>query len=118
MPDGYNTYTGPNGSRLSEGQKQRLSIARALLRKPRLLLLDESTSALDAENEKLFQDTLSKIRRGITVVAVAHRLHTIEKADCIFVIEDGRCMAKGTHKELLQNSETYRTNALHQVLDV
>lgn len=116
LPDGYNTRCGPNGNQFSGGQKQRLSIARALIRKPRLLLLDESTSALDSESEKMVQDALEKVRKGITVIAIAHRLHTIEKADRIFVIEDGRCTAKGTHMQLLENSETYRTNALHQVL--
>ncbi|KAL1306335.1 hypothetical protein AAFC00_005052 [Neodothiora populina] len=116
LPDGYDTRCGPNGSQFSGGQKQRLSIARALLRKPRLLLLDESTSALDSESEKMVQDALENVRKGITVIAIAHRLHTIEKADCIFVIEDGNCTARGTHKELLSKSETYRTNALHQVL--
>lgn len=116
LPDAYETRCGPNGNQFSGGQRQRLSIARALLRKPRLLLLDESTSALDSESEKMVQDALENVRKGITVIAIAHRLHTIERADRIFVIEDGRCTAKGTHRELLQNSESYRTNALHQVL--
>ncbi|KAK4496847.1 hypothetical protein PRZ48_011296 [Zasmidium cellare] len=116
LPDKYDTRCGPNGNQFSGGQRQRLSIARALLRKPRLLLLDESTSALDSESEKMVQDALENVRKGITVIAIAHRLHTIEKADRIFVIEDGQCTAKGTHRELLRDSETYRTNALHQVL--
>lgn len=64
----------------------------------------------------MVQDALENVRKGITVIAIAHRLHTIEKADRIFVIEEGRCTAKGTHRELLRDSETYRTNALHQVL--
>lgn len=116
LPDAYDTRCGPNGNQFSGGQRQRLSIARALLRKPRLLLLDESTSALDSASEKIVQDALENVGKGITVIAIAHRLHTIERADRIFVIEDGRCTAKGTHRELLQNSESYRTNALHQVL--
>ncbi|KAI1636274.1 putative ABC multidrug transporter [Biscogniauxia mediterranea] len=117
LPDGYDTQCGPNGGQLSGGQKQRLSIARALVRKPRLLLLDESTSALDAESERLLQDGLEKATRGITVVAIAHRLHTIRRADVIFMIEDGRCVEKGSHEELLVRSESYRVNVLHQTLD-
>ncbi|KAI8952791.1 P-loop containing nucleoside triphosphate hydrolase protein [Xylaria longipes] len=117
LPDGYNTPCGNNGGQLSGGQRQRLSIARALVRKPRLLLLDESTSALDAESERLLQDGLEKATRGITVVAIAHRLHTIRRADMIFMIEDGRCVEKGSHEELMVRSESYRVNVLHQTLD-
>lgn len=117
LPDGYDTQCGNNGGQLSGGQRQRLSIARALVRKPRLLLLDESTSALDAESERLLQDGLEKATRGITVVAIAHRLHTIRRADTIFMIEDGQCVEKGSHEELMARSENYRVNVLHQTLD-
>ncbi|KPI42307.1 Leptomycin B resistance protein pmd1 [Cyphellophora attinorum] len=117
MPDGYNTDVGPGGSQLSGGQKQRLAIARALIRKPRLLLLDESTSALDAESEQLLQAGLERAARNITVIAIAHRLHTIRKADVIFLIESGRCVDRGTHDELLLRSESYRVNAMHQAVD-
>lgn len=117
LPDGYDTQCGNNGGQLSGGQRQRLSIARALVRKPRLLLLDESTSALDAESERLLQDGLEKATKGITVVAIAHRLHTIRRADVIFMIEDGRCVEKGSHEELMVRSESYRVNVLHQTLD-
>ncbi|RYP02155.1 hypothetical protein DL764_005950 [Monosporascus ibericus] len=117
LPDGYETQCGPNGSQLSGGQKQRLAIARALVRKPRLLLLDESTSALDAESERLLQGGLEKAAKGITVVAIAHRLHTIRRADVIFLIEDGRCVDRGSHEELLGRSESYKINVLHQTLD-
>ncbi|KAJ1337391.1 ATP-binding cassette subfamily B (MDR/TAP) member 1 [Microdochium nivale] len=117
LPEGYNTNVGPNGGQLSGGQRQRLSIARALVRRPRMLLLDESTSALDAESERLLQDGLDKAARGITVVAIAHRLHTIRRADVIFLIEDGRCVDRGSHEELLERSESYRINVMHQTLD-
>ncbi|KAL2825168.1 P-loop containing nucleoside triphosphate hydrolase protein [Aspergillus cavernicola] len=116
LPDGYDTLCGPNGSQFSGGQKQRLSIARALVRKPKLLILDESTSALDAESERLLQDGLEKAAKGITVVAIAHRLHTIKKADVIFLIEAGRCVDSGTHQELLTRSESYRANVMHQTV--
>jgi ABC-type multidrug transport system fused ATPase/permease subunit len=94
-----------------------LSIARALIRKPRLLLLDESTSALDAESERLLQEGLEKASSGITVIAIAHRLHTIRRADVIFLIEDGKCVDKGTHAELFERSESYRVNAMYQTID-
>ncbi|CAG8130018.1 unnamed protein product [Penicillium salamii] len=117
LPEGYDTHCGPNGDRLSGGQKQRLAIARALIRKPKLLLLDESTSALDAESERLLQDGLEKASKNMTVIAIAHRLYTIRKADVIFLIEDGRCVEQGSHDQLVERSETYRVNALNQAVD-
>ncbi|KAJ5300636.1 uncharacterized protein N7443_005638 [Penicillium atrosanguineum] len=117
MPDGYDSACGSNGDRLSGGQKQRLAIARALVRKPRLLLLDESTSALDAESERLLQDGLEKAAKNMTVIAIAHRLYTIRKADVIFLIENGRCVDRGTHAQLIERSESYRVNALNQAVD-
>ncbi|KAK4065031.1 uncharacterized protein Triagg1_8667 [Trichoderma aggressivum f. europaeum] len=114
LPNGYQTLCGPNGNQFSGGQKQRLSIARALVRKPKLLILDEPTSALDAESEKLLQDGLEKATKGITVIAIAHRLHTIRKADRIFLIESGQCVDYGLHDELFKRSPTYRLNVMHQ----
>jgi ABC-type multidrug transport system fused ATPase/permease subunit len=117
LPDGYDTVCGPNGDRLSGGQKQRLAIARALVRKPKLLLLDESTSALDAESERLLQDGLEKAAKHMTIIAIAHRLYTIRKADVIFLIENGKCVDQGTHAQLMERSESYRVNALNQAVD-
>ncbi|KAJ5484795.1 ABC transporter 1 [Penicillium diatomitis] len=116
LPDGYETLCGPNGNQFSGGQKQRLSIARALVRKPRLLILDESTSALDAQSEQLLQDGLEKAARGITVIAIAHRLRTIRKANTIFLIENGQGMDHGGHEQLLERSQSYRENVMHQTV--
>lgn len=118
LPQGYDTECGSGGSQLSGGQRQRLSIARALVRKPRLLLLDESTSALDAESEKALEEGLQRAvqRHGVTVIAIAHRLRTIARADVIFLIEAGKVTDQGRHEELIQRSESYRVNALHQML--
>jgi ABC-type multidrug transport system fused ATPase/permease subunit len=116
LPDGYDSQCGPNGDRLSGGQKQRLAIARALVRKPKLLLLDESTSALDAESERLLQDGLEKATKNMTVIAIAHRLYTIRRADVIFLIENGRCVDQGTHVQLVDRNESYRVNALNQAV--
>lgn len=116
LPEGYDTLCGPNGSQFSGGQRQRLSIARALVRKPGLLILDEPTSALDAESEKLLQEGLERAARGVTVVAIAHRLHTIRKANRIFLIEAGRCVDAGSHEELLERSASYRANVMHQTV--
>lgn len=114
LPEGYQTICSQDGRQFSGGQRQRLSIARALLRRPRLLLLDESTSALDVESEKHLQESLSRIARGMSVVAIAHRLNTIYRADRIFLFEGGRCVDQGTHLELIERSESYRRNVIHQ----
>ncbi|KAK5208935.1 hypothetical protein LTR20_008979 [Exophiala xenobiotica] len=116
LPQGYDTLCGVNGSQLSGGQKHRLAIARALVRKPRLLILDEPTSALDAETERILQDNLRTATQGITVLVIAHRLNTIRHADVIFLIEAGQCVDAGTHDELFERSETYRANVLSQMI--
>lgn len=117
LPDGYETVCSHDGKQFSGGQRQRLSIARALVRKPRMLLLDESTSALDVESEKRIQEALGTLAGRTTIVAIAHRLNTIHRADRIFLIEEGRCAEQGTHTELIQRSETYRTSVIHQSLE-
>lgn len=116
LPEGYETECGASASRLSGGQRQRLAIARALVRKPRLLLLDESTSALDAASEAALQEGLDKVAQNTTVLAITHRLHTVQKADVILVVEGGRIVDKGTHQELMARRESYRVNAMQQML--
>jgi ABC-type multidrug transport system fused ATPase/permease subunit len=118
LPQEYDTDCGANGSQLSGGQRQRLSIARALVRKPKLLLLDESTSALDAESERALELGLERAVKGhgMTVIAIAHRLRTIARADVIFLVEGGKVLDQGRHEDLVQRSESYRVNALHQML--
>jgi ABC-type multidrug transport system fused ATPase/permease subunit len=111
QPDGYETKVGERGARLSGGQRQRIAIARALLRDAPILLLDEATSALDAESERLVQDAISVLMQGRTTLAVAHRLSTIEAADRILVMDGGRIIEEGTHRELLAVGKAY--SALH-----
>lgn len=106
--DGYKTNVGDRGIRLSGGQKQRISIARAVLSNPPIMLLDEATSALDTESEKLVQDALNKLMINRTSVVIAHRLSTIQNADVIIVIDAGRVVESGSHKELMANKGLYK----------
>ncbi|KAJ5383180.1 hypothetical protein N7517_001091 [Penicillium concentricum] len=107
LPDGISTVIGARGGMLSGGQQQRVAIARALLRNPRILLLDEATSALDSESEKIVQDALNAAAQGRTTVAVAHRISTVQKADCIYVLHEGNVVEQGTHQELMELGGRY-----------
>jgi ATP-binding cassette, subfamily B, bacterial MsbA len=107
MPDGLATLVGENGVRLSGGQRQRLAIARALLRNAPVLVLDEATSALDSESEQHVQAALETLMRGRTTVVIAHRLSTVERADRIVVLEGGRIVETGTHRQLLERGGVY-----------
>ncbi len=107
LPEGYATMVGERGVKLSGGQRQRIAIARAILRNPRILVLDEATSSLDNESESLVQEALERLMKNRTTVVIAHRLSTIEKADKIVVIEAGRLVEQGSHTELMKQEGLY-----------
>ena len=109
MENGYQTQVNERGSRLSAGQRQLISFARALLADPRILILDEATSSIDTETEILLQKGLSRLLEGRTSFIIAHRLSTIKNADCIIYVDKGSILEKGNHEELLaQRGEYYR----------
>ena len=108
QPDGYDTVVGNRGLKLSGGEKQRLSIARVILKDPKILILDEATSALDSITENAIQDALEALMEGRTSIVIAHRLSTILKADRILVVKDGTISEQGSHEELLKKGGTYR----------
>ena len=104
----YDTIIGENGIRLSGGEKQRLSIARAILKKSAIILLDEATSSLDAETESKIQKAINFLTEGKTTIVIAHRLSTILNSDKIYVIDNGQVVDEGKHSELLTNSKIYK----------
>ncbi|KAI4863460.1 P-loop containing nucleoside triphosphate hydrolase protein [Hypoxylon rubiginosum] len=115
LPEGYDTDVGQK--EISGGQKQRIAIARALIRNPKIILLDEATSALDSESEKIIQAAIEKARAGRTIVAVAHRLSTIQSADVIFVLDQGTIVEKGSHSDLVKKQGVYWEMCQSQALD-
>ncbi len=108
LEDGYNTNIGDRGLKVSGGQRQRLSIARAVMKNPPILILDEATSALDSESERLVQEALSNLMKNRTSIVIAHRLSTIQHADEIIVIQNGEIIERGTHEELLAKKGMYK----------
>ena len=117
LPDGYDTVVGERGYRFSGGEKQRIAIARTVLRNPPVLVLDEATSALDTETERQVQTALDDLARGRTTIAIAHRLSTVRDADQILVLDHGRIVERGTHEELLELGGRYAALASDALLD-
>ena len=108
LPQKYETIIGENGIRLSGGEKQRISIARAILKKSQIILLDEATSSLDSETEEKIQSAIDVLTKNKTTIVIAHRLSTVLNSNKIFVVESGKIIASGKHEELLQNSKQYK----------
>ena len=115
LPDGYETFVGERGVKLSGGQQQRLAIARAILKAPQILILDEATSNLDTESEQLIQASMATLLSGRTTFVIAHRLSTIRRADLILLLEDGCVIERGTHEELMAAGGKYREMVVQQM---
>lgn len=115
MDDGYNSHIAQGGTNVSGGQKQRLAIARAIARDPEIYIFDDSFSALDYKTDSILRKELKKYTKEATSLIVAQRIGTILNADKIIVLDDGKCVGMGTHKELLKNCEVYKQIALSQL---
>ena len=114
MPEGYDTVVGERGVGLSGGQKQRISLARALLKRPSILILDDTTSAVDMETESYIQDQLKKLGKKHTIFVIAYRISSIKDADMILVMEEGHIVERGNHESLLKENGYYATVYRHQ----
>jgi len=117
LPQGYDTTVGERGLKLSGGEKQRVGIARTLLKNPPILILDEATSALDTQTERSIQESLAEMGQGRSVITIAHRLSTIADADQILVLDDGRVIERGTHDALLDQGGVYAMMWQRQVME-
>ena len=117
LPDGYDTRLGKGGADLSGGEKQRISIARAILMNPAILIFDEATSSLDTETEQKIQQAMNYLVKGRTTIAIAHRFSTLKNADRLVVVEDGRIVETGTHEELFNKENGIYANMAHMQLD-
>ena len=115
LEDGFDTLIGENGIKLSGGERQRVGIARALIKQPKILILDEATSNLDAENEALIRDAINRASKGRTTIIIAHRFSTIKDVDQIFVFDEGRIVGQGVHSSLIENCSTYQSLIKNQV---
>ena len=109
LPNKYNTLIGENGIRLSGGEKQRLSIARAFLKNSKIILLDEATSSLDADSEEVVQQAINNLTKNKTTIVIEHRLSTIHNANKIFVLKEGKIINSGNHELLIRNCEEYKS---------
>jgi ABC-type multidrug transport system fused ATPase/permease subunit len=118
FPEGYKTIVGERGIKLSGGQRQRIAIARAILKNPAILILDEATSSLDSESERLVQEALNTLMQGRTTFIIAHRLSTVRTADKIIVVKDGQVVEQGTHQELMEYENGVYRNLSELQLDL
>ncbi|MEW6686339.1 MAG: ATP-binding cassette domain-containing protein [Candidatus Edwardsbacteria bacterium] len=118
LPQGYLTEVGERGVKLSGGQRQRIAIARAILRNPKILILDEATSQVDLESERLIQDALEKLMENRTTIVIAHRLSTVLRADKIVLVDDGQIVEQGKHEELLLANQLYKRLYQQQFKDL